>query len=81
MKRKKQIAFDKFRYSDPGWNAEVVPIAGTDSVSICVTSVDRYTGRKMYGQVLAVYAHRRTAEKVCKELNEFKAHILATAYP
>ena len=81
MKSKKQIAFEKFRYSDPGWNAEVVPIAGTDSVSICATSVDRYTGRKMYGQALAVYTHRRTAEKICIELNEFKAQVLATAYP
>ena len=79
MKSKKQIAFEKFGYSDPGWNAEVVPIAGSDSVSICATSVDRYTGRKRYGQGLAVYAHRRTAEKVCKELNDFKARVLATA--
>lgn len=81
MKSKKAIAFEKFKYSDPGWNAEVVPIAGTDSVSICATSVDRYTGRKMYGQVLAVYAYRKTAEKVCGELNDFKARVLATAYP
>lgn len=81
MKSKKAIAFEKFRFSDPGWNAEVTPIAGSSNVSICAVSVDKYTGRKMYGQVLATYAHRATAERVCKELNEFKARILATAYP
>ena len=81
MKSKKAIAFEKFTFSDPGWNAEVVPIAGTNRVSICATSVDKYTGRTVERCVLAVYAHRRTAEKVCKELNNFKAHVLATAYP
>ena len=44
-------------------------------------SVDKYTGRKMYGQQLATYAHPVTAEKVCRELNELKARMLATAYP
>lgn len=81
MKSKKAIAFEKFKFSDPGWDAEVVPIAGSTRVAICATSVDKYTGRKMYGQMLATYARRTTAEKVCKELNEFKARVLATAYP
>ena len=81
MKSKKALAFEKFKFSDPGWNAEVIPIAGTTTVAICAASVDKYTGRKMYGQQLATYAHRVTAEKVCRELNELKARMLATAYP
>ena len=53
MKSKKALAFEKFKFSDPGWNAEVIPIAGSTSVAICAASVDKYTGRKMYGQQLA----------------------------
>lgn len=49
MKSKKALAFEKFKFSDPGWNAEVIPIAGSTSVAICAASVDKYTGRKMYG--------------------------------
>ena len=75
MKSKKALAFEKFKFSDPGWNA------GSTSVAICAASVDKYTGRKMYGQQLATYAHPVTAEKVCRELNELKARMLATAYP
>ena len=52
MKSKKALAFEKFKFSDPGWNAEVIPIAGSTSVAICAASVDKYTGRKMYGQQL-----------------------------
>ena len=50
MKSKKALAFENFKFSDPG-------------------------------QQLATYAHRVTAEKVCRELNELKARMLATAYP
>ena len=81
MKSKKALAFEKFKFSDPGWNAEVIPIAGSTSVAICAASVDKYTGRKMDVQQLATYAHPVTAEKVCRELNELKARMLATAYP
>ena len=34
MKSKKALAFEKFKFSDPGWNAEVIPIAGSTSVAI-----------------------------------------------
>ena len=32
MKSKKALAFEKFKFSDPGWNAEVIPIAGSTSI-------------------------------------------------
>lgn len=73
VKSKKAIAFEKFKFSDLCWNAEVVPVAGSTDVAICATTLDRYTGRKRYGQTLAIYAHRATAEKVCKELNTYQA--------
>lgn len=43
MKSKKALAFEKFKFSDPGWNAEVIPIAGSTSVAIFAASVDKYT--------------------------------------
>lgn len=49
MKSKKALAFEKFKFSDPGWNAEVIPIAGSTSVAIFAASVDKYTGRRCTG--------------------------------
>ena len=49
MKSKKALAFEKFKFSDPGWNAEVIPIAGSTSVAICAASVDNIPAGKCTG--------------------------------
>ena len=81
MKSKRETCFEKFLYSDPGWNAEVIPVAGSDDVAIAMTRMDPYVDRKMYGQVLSMFRHRKTAENLCRELNQRKGELLAKAYP
>lgn len=81
MKSKREIYFEKIHYSDPGWDAEVIPVAGGDDVAIAMTRMDPYGNRKMYGQVLFIFRHRKTAEKLCRELNQRKGELLARAYP
>lgn len=81
-KSKREVAFHRFRYSAPGWNAEVIPVAGASGDSAVVAAKeDPYTGRKLIGQTLAVYHSKVLAEKLSKDLNEWKAKTLATAYP
>lgn len=69
-----QKAWEQFRQSDPGWSAEVIPIAGTTDVAICATKVDTYVNRKMYGSVFARYKSRKAAEKAVVVLNRMKAN-------
>ena len=80
-KSKRQICFEGIRFSDPGWEAEVIPVSGSKDVAIVITKVDPYVNRKMYGSILSRFCHRKTAEKLCKELNQYKNEVLAKAYP
>jgi len=81
MKSKRRICFERFLYSDPGWEATVIPVAGSTNVAICMTFDNQYTGKRMYGRVLSEFCRKGTAEKLAKELNQCKNQLLATAYP
>ena len=71
-KSKFQLAWERFRFSDPGYRVEVIPIAGyAGRVALCPVKDD--PGRKMYGSVFAEYQRRKDAEKAAKKLNELKS--------
>lgn len=80
-KSKRQICFERIRFSDPGWEAEVIPVSGSTAVAIVMSRMDPYVNRKMYGICLSQFCHRRTAEKLCVELNNHKNALLARAFP
>lgn len=74
-------AFALVRFSDPGWEPEVMPVASSNGVCIRLVKTDPGTGQKMYGESLANYKYRKAAERLCKELSDFKRQVLATAFP
>lgn len=80
-KSKRQTAFERFKYSDPGWEAIVIPIAGSSDSSIVASKVDSHTGRRMYGQQLARYKSKTLAEKLAADLNATRNAMLAKAFP
>lgn len=80
-KSKRQICFERIRFSDPGWKAEIIPVSGSTDVAIVMTKLDSYVNRKMYGRVLSQFCHRKTAERLCEELNRYKDEMLAKAFP
>mgnify|MGYP004598811141 CR=1 FL=1 len=71
-KSKLQLAWEEFKFSDPGWYATVIPVAGcAGRVALCAARDDPYfPGRKMYGSVFAEYQRHNDAEKAAKILNE-----------
>ena len=73
-KSKFQLAWERFRFSDPGYRVEVIPVAGyAGPVAPCPVKDDPYfPGRTMYGSVFAEYQRRKDAEKAAKKLNELK---------
>jgi hypothetical protein len=68
-KSKRELAFARLRFMDPGWHTGVIPVAGEGGWAVCARRNDRYTGRTLYGQVFATYTHRLRAEHLSDELN------------
>lgn len=56
-------------------------MSGSTDVAIVMTKLDSYVNRKMYGRVLSQFCHRKTAERLCEELNRYKDEVLAKAFP
>ena len=46
-KSKRQICFERIRFSDPGWKAEIIPVSGSTDVAIVMTKLDSYVNRKI----------------------------------
>lgn len=81
-KSKRAKAFELFKFSDPSWDAVVIPVAGCSEGSAVVASrVDPYTGRRMYGRCLAQYTNKTVAERLATDLNAHKRELLANAFP
>lgn len=56
-------------------------MSGSEDVAIVMTKADPYLNRKMYGSVLSRFCHQKTADKLCKELNQYKNEVLVKPYP
>ena len=82
MKSKKALAFEKFKFSDPGWNAEGHPrLPEAPAWPFALLPWTNIPAGKCTGSSSLHMPIEVTAEKVCRELNELKARMLATAYP
>lgn len=85
--RKKSLAFAAFQFSDPDWDATVIPVAGEDRWAVVMAQEDRAITRAAgrtrmrYGRVLAVYKSRGWAQRLAAELMDSRARMLAQAYP
>lgn len=77
---KREIAFRRFKHTDPCWTAEVHPIRIRGKWNIYAMRTDLDTGEKIRGQFLAAYARRGEAERISRELNFRKGEMLAAAY-
>lgn len=79
---KRAAAFELFKFSDPGWDAVVIPVAGCSGESAVVASrVDPDTGQRRYGRSLTQYASKAVAERLAADLNAHKRELLAKAFP
>ena len=58
-KSKRQICFERIRFSDPGWKAEIIPVSGSTDVAIVMTKLDSYVNRKCMEE----YSHSSATEK------------------
>lgn len=59
------------RWADPGWRATTIPVAGSTDKTVVMSTVDRYTGKTMYGRVLAQVANEAYAQRISKTVNDF----------
>lgn len=66
-------AWERFRFSDPGWDAYVIPVAGDGGYGVVASKVDPHTNWRRYGRVLAIYARKAAADNAAMKLNKLKS--------
>lgn len=80
-KSKFQIAWEKRRWSDPGWEVSILPVAGDGGFALVMSKEDKYTGRVMYGRALTIFAREVEAKKCKDKLDAYYNEQMARAYP